>query len=864
MRNVLSILWRDLKRMARVPVALVIAVGLMVLPATYAWVNVLGFWDPYGNTGNVRVSVANEDQGADSPLTGHLGLGAQIVDTLKKNTELGWSFTDKAGAMTDVESGKSYAAIVIPKDFSASISALIDGGGERPELKYYVNEKTSPIAPKVTDTAASTLDRQINDTFVSTVSQVAVEMINQAGGELENAETTLKTKVSDTLATVSGDLSDARATLAKVRASLKDTPDSTKSMREGLEGVRTLSSQASQSLTDAGDLAGAVGEAINGFATDANEALTRSNQDLSSIGTLAQGMVGQVTGGVQAAGGKVDATLDSLTSLNDSIGELIDTLDQHLGDVPLLKDQIDKAQASNQTLSGLLDDLTTVSGDLAGVVDSADQLSGQVNTALQSSLTGLAGAQNTLMTTSLPSLNASISQLSASASTLSLGLAGQSALIDQAGGVADQLDQTSAAALNTIDATDKALASIETRIDTLATDLDALSVSTVVGDLLGQGTDGGFDVASIADFMLSPTVLDTHTVYPVNSYGSGMAPLFTSLALWAGAFMLVVIFRLETDDEGIVGMTPTQGYLGRWAFLAIIAALQGLVVTIGDLIIGVQTVNPAAFIATGVITGMVDIAIAYALSTTFLHVGKALCVILIVIQIPGASGLYPIEMMPSFFRTLYPFFPFSHSITAFRETIGGFYGTVWAREIGVLLVFAALAFLLGLVVRPRLANVNRLFAREIAASDLLIGETVRIEGRRYPLGQVLRALSDREEYRRAIEWRAARFAVLYPRLKRAALIIGFVVPAVLTITFSLTVDTKLVALGTWGVWALIIIGFLMTLEYARDRLRRQVELGNLDDEAIRRAAVKQMRRRSRGRRENRRENRRGREGRHTA
>ena len=355
------------------------------------------------------------------------------------------------------------------------------------------------------------------------------------------------------------------------------------------------------------------------------------------------------------------------------------------------------------------------------------------------------------------------------------------------------------------------------------------------------------DSRSLSAFMRSPTVLHTHTIDPVNSYGSGMAPLFTSLALWAGAFMLVVIFRLEADGEGIPGLTATQGYLGRWLFLAILALGQGVVTAVGDLVIGVQTVSAPLFLLTAVITSLVDIAIAYALSTTFLHIGKALCVILIIVQIPGASGLYPIEMMPAFFRDLYPYFPFSHSIAALRETIGGMYGARWGQQVGWLLVFAALAFLLGLVIRPRLANVNRLFAREIAQSDIILGEPVRLRGREYPIAQVLRVLGDRAEYRAAIERRAASFAELYPKLKRGALAVGLGVPAVLCVVFSLTTDTKLVALGTWTVWVLAVIAFLLGIEYVRDSIRRQTELGNLDDASIRRVIAERARERDEAR-----------------
>ena len=130
---------------------------------------------------------------------------------------------------------------------------------------------------------------------------------------------------------------------------------------------------------------------------------------------------------------------------------------------------------------------------------------------------------------------------------------------------------------------------------------------------------------------------------------------------------------------------------------------------------------------------------------------------------------------------------------------------------------------------------NKLFAREIREGDMILGEAVQLPGGEYRLSQAIQALSDRTEYRTAIERRAAAFAGRYPRLKRGALVTGILVPAILVIVFSLTTGTKLLSLAAWFVWILLIIGFLMAIELMRDSIDRQVRLGTLDDEAIRRA-----------------------------
>lgn len=145
----------------------------------------------------------------------------------------------------------------------------------------------------------------------------------------------------------------------------------------------------------------------------------------------------------------------------------------------------------------------------------------------------------------------------------------------------------------------------------MTTDLKTLENTNVLSDLLGS-KNGTLDASRIASFMLSPTVLDTHTLYPIDTYGSGMAPLFTSLALWVGVFMLMVLFKLEVDNEGLEGrhVTTNQTYMARYLLLAIVAGLQGIVCAVGDLIIRVQCANRFVFILTAWLTSLAYLAIA--------------------------------------------------------------------------------------------------------------------------------------------------------------------------------------------------------------------------------------------------------------
>ena len=811
MGNIFKVLRRDFLRLFKVPAAWVILFGMVFIPPLYSWYNIVGFWDPYGNTKGITVAIANNDDGTDNALIGKQNLGDQIVKQMRSNDQLGWTFVTEAEAMDQVESGKAYAAIIIPKDFSDDLAGVVTGGKSRPTLEYYVNEKASAIAPKVTDVGASTVDRTVNSTFVSTVSEVLTEVINTVDGKAISTEDTTKAKALTALAKASDDVQHTRSTIAKLTTKLTDTPEQTRTARQALDDARTLGIDTAEGLAGVSTLIGTTQTSLNGFVTSTSEALDQGSSLLSQAAAQANQSVGTVTGTISAANQQVGGLINTAEDINQANADIID----QLKGLP---------NANREPLQSAIATLESRNSELAGLAQ-------HLNTATQTTVREANTARGTITSGAIPQLNTGLNALSSTASTLSTGITSQGSLIDQSKHALDQLDKAASTTVTALRDTDKALAGVQTKLDTLVTDIKALSISSSLSSLVG--TDGKLDAATIADFMLSPTVISERAVYPVASYGSGMAPLFTTLSLWVGAFVLVVIPKLETDDEGIDDLTPTQGYLGRFLLLATLAAVQGLVTAIGDLVIGIQCASAPVFLLTCVITSLVYMSVIFALSTTFMHVGKGVCVALVILQVPGASGLYPIEMMPAFFRAIYPLLPFTYSIDAMRETIGGFYDGLWFAYIGKLLVFAVLAFALGLGARPKLANLNRLFAREIKESDMIIGEPVHLPGSEYRVTQAIAALADHDEYRHAIERRAAKFAYQYPRLLLGALIAGFVVPAALIIVFALTTSEKIVVMGTWLAWVLIIMGFLMVVEFMRDSIRRQTELGSLSDESIR-------------------------------
>lgn len=184
MHNIWRVFVRDVRRICAVPFAVALLVASCVIPGLYSWLNVAANFDPYSLTGNVPIAVANNDRGT-SVNDQTMNIGDQTVESLKKNHDLGWRFVDEHEAIAGVESSKYYAAIVIPKDFSANFTSALSGKVVRPQLDFYVNEKVNSLSPRVTQSGANSVEQQINETFVSTVSGAVTRELSAAAGKAD-------------------------------------------------------------------------------------------------------------------------------------------------------------------------------------------------------------------------------------------------------------------------------------------------------------------------------------------------------------------------------------------------------------------------------------------------------------------------------------------------------------------------------------------------------------------------------------------------------------------------------------------------------------------------------------------------------
>lgn len=834
--NVLRILKRDILRLLKTPPALVVYLALLILPSVYTWYNVVGFWNPYENTGNLHVCVVNQDQGGSSELTGTLNVGDRIVDQLHENKQLDWTFMGYDEAMDELQSGRAYAAFVIPKDFTTDLLTITTGDFIQPKLQYYVNEKSGPVAPKITDTGASTLDETINSTFVSTVADVAVKAIDDTIDHSEESARATRSKAAQKIANALDTMGEVRTSLEKVdkatgkakkkaedaRGALKEAEAKVGSVQEGLGSVASQSAALQTKLTE---FSAAALPAVQTSLDAATTAASKADEAASSLAST----TGQAQGAIQAALIQGQTTIDEGKAMASSLRQLAGKLPADSAARKSLEEAATTIDERTATAQETLDSLKGLNTRTLAASQALSEATAAVNSAVQQATGGANDYATVLFGSTVPAVNEALDALARSADGLRHSLDSQSLVIDQTYAVLDQLDHALDTAAHTVGETDGLFASLEQELKTVQADVTAFGESGALAKLI---EDGGLDPQKIASFMASPTEVVTEQLYPLNAYGSAMAPLFMNLTFWIGAFMLLVVMRQEVDSEGIPNLTLGQRYWGRFLFLAVMAVLQAVICCTGVLILGVEAANPPALFAAAALASLAYLSIIYSLSVTLQHIGKGICIVLVFAQIPGATGLYPIEMTSPFFQAIYPFFPFTYGIGSMREAICGFYGTQFATDLLVLGLFLVIGMAFGLLVRPLMANVNLMVARQVREGGIFNGEDVQIPVRPYRISQILNVLTDKQAYRIELNRRYERFTRWYPRIMRAALILGVAVPVAIVLVFALTPTEKVWILTFTLLWLVVIFVALVVVESMRYSFERQRRLEDIPDETL--------------------------------
>ncbi len=384
-KNSFRIFKCDLKKLARNWVAIVIACGVALLPSLYAWINILASWDPYGNTGGVKVGIVNNDEG--SQIQGiNINIGSELESQLKENKKLGWTFFDTADeGIEQCRNGKVYATIIIPNDFSAKMATLLDETHVKPQLDYYVNEKINAIAPKMTDSGASTLQKQITQSFIQTVIEKVFEVLNPLGYDIDQHYGEIE-KFQSLLNLVDDDLPHVSEKLDNLLASAKDGKIDLGTNAEDVEFLKRVLTNA---ITYTDDVKADTDKLMNRTDHSASDIRTNIDEISSALASM-ESSLDNLNGKITTNKPDVSDSLSSLAADIDTINNRLSSMEKEITifDDDTRADLERKIQRLRTTLGSLddfLDDVSeagdviaTLAKDLKFIEDSAAEIGSNV------------------------------------------------------------------------------------------------------------------------------------------------------------------------------------------------------------------------------------------------------------------------------------------------------------------------------------------------------------------------------------------------------------------------------------------------------------------------------------------------------
>ena len=727
MSNVWHLFRGDMRRLFSNAMNIIITVGLVVMPSIFAWYNIIACWNVFDNTGNLTVAVANVDDGYESDLVPlRVNIGEQVVSALRANDEIDWTFTTEEDAVDGAKSGRYYAAVVIPHDFSRVMLTFYSEDVHHAKIVYYANEKKSAIAPKITDRGADTVSYQVNEVFAETLSEVALSIAESLSRYADEADAS--GRIADLSAHVRtmGDQVDRMASVLTLYSSLAGSAqslvgESAQLVQAAQREADGLGSTASQGAASAASLVDALRQAADGL----SQALADGGQGFAAVSASVDALFDAAATGSQdsvaALRGQADALDGQVAACRDIVAQL-EALREQVP--PAYAQALASAIARMNATIGLLENMRDTMGSAADKLEagSADvqaeraEIKRLADEAQQSAAT-MRDEFDANLKPGLQKLADEASSLVASVGSGLEGLrAAGSGLSDSAGSAAAVLG----GAAEKIDATVGELHSASATLRDLA---DGIDQALVAGDADLLREVLGSDTQVLSKALAAPVGIDRVAVFPVDNFGSAMAPLYTTLALFIGSLLILVVVKPTVPGRvraQLVDPQPRQLFFGRFGVMAFLSLAQTTVMGLGNLLfLQVQVTHPLLFMLCFWLAGFVFTFLIYALVAAFANLGKAVAVLLLIIQVTGCGGSFPLQLLPPFIQGLSPWLPATHVVNAMRAAMFGTYGGDFWWEMGLLALFLIPAAIVGLVLRKPLAKFMSWYVEQVESSKLV-------------------------------------------------------------------------------------------------------------------------------------------------
>ena len=707
MKNIIEIFRNDIKEVFRKTNTWIIIIGLIFLPSMYAWPNILSSWDPYGHTNNIKVAVTSEDDGATVDGK-ELNLGKSLVEGLKNNKNLDWQFvSNKQEAEDGVRIGNYYASIVVPKNFSQDMTSVSRTEPQRATIEYTVNEKINAISPKITNSGASAIANNISKNFVETANGIIFEKLHEAGIKFEENLPSIE-KAKEEIFKLNDNFSTYESTLSELIGKVEYGYNILNNVQNTLPEIDRV---ATNSIMIA-DKAGITINNIQGFNERLLPIINSHLNVVEEVSKEANVIAKELqkkpdkTEEIKARQKALDSRLQASTERLQLVKNIFEYFNK-LSNERLFNNQLER-------VTTLLNDITAikeVNNNIYNKMDHYDEIADTV----KEEFVNKSARINEVSSNMNSKLNVEVAPL------ISQVLSKAEVNIDKVSGII-------AGAQGELPAVERKLSETEVKISNAYGKLLSLqaqmpSAKSKIQKLTDEikKADSGIDKNQLfnllkvdykqqAEFFANPVKLQENKLYHIENYGSAMTPFYTVLSIWVGSLLMSSLLTTKVEDEENK-YKPYQKYFGRGLLFVIISLFQTLIITLGDMyVLGTQATSPYRFVLYALLISLLFSSIIYTIVCILGNVGKAVCIVLLVLQLGSSGGTFPIQMTSEFFQALYPKVPFTYSIGLLREAVGGVYIPAVERDIKILFIYLIVVLIGGAILvslKARSAKLSR-------------------------------------------------------------------------------------------------------------------------------------------------------------
>ena len=707
MKNIIEIFRNDIKEVFRKTNTWIIIVGLIFLPSMYAWPNILSSWDPYGHTNNIKVAVTSEDDGATVDGK-ELNLGKSLVEGLKNNKNLDWQFvSNKQQAEDGVRIGDYYASIVVPKNFSQDMTSVSRTEPKRATIEYTVNEKINAISPKITNSGASAIANNISKNFVETANGIIFEKLHEAGVKFEENLPSIE-KAKEEIFKLNDNFSTYESTLSELIGKVEYGYNILNNVQNTLPEIDRV---ATNSIMIA-DKAGITINNIQGFNERLLPIINNHLNVVEEVSKEANVIAKELqqkpdkTEEIKARQKALDSRLQASTERLQLVKNIFEYFNK-LSSERLFNNQLERVT----TLSNDITTIKEVNNNIYNKMDHYDEIADTV----KEEFVNKSARVNEVSSNMNSKLNVEVAPL------ISQVLSKAEVNIDKVSGIIS-------GAQGELPAVERKLSETEVKISNAYGKLLSLqaqmpSAKSKIQKLTDKikKADSGIDKNQLfnllkvdykqqAEFFANPVKLQENKLYHIENYGSAMTPFYTVLSIWVGSLLMSSLLTTKVEDEE-KKYKPYQKYFGRGLLFVIISLFQTLIITLGDMyVLGTQATSPYRFVLYALLISLLFSSIIYTIVCILGNVGKAVCIVLLVLQLGSSGGTFPIQMTSEFFQALYPKVPFTYSIGLLREAVGGVYIPAVERDIKILFIYLIIVLVGGAILvslKARSAKLSR-------------------------------------------------------------------------------------------------------------------------------------------------------------